>query len=273
MRFLTFVPTRRALLSVAFVMSCMPHSGPTDPLGPGNNVLFIGNSLTYENDLPGVVLSIANAGGVALQARTLALPNRALIDYVIDGSARSAIAQGGWKYIVMQQGPTTIAICRDTMVIAVRAINAMGLNVGAKSVVMMSWPSTARPNDFAAAALSARMAAQDVGGLFAPAGNAWQLALLNDPNVPLYGADGYHPAPAGTLLAAFVLYEKITGRDARALPTSLAALGLNAGLGAPLSEATVAMMQRAAHEANASSEVGPVTPWSPTTPPVPAITC
>ena len=51
-----------------------------------------------------------------------------------------------------------------------------------------------------------------LGGVF-PAGQAWVSALSHDPSLPIYGTDGYHPAPLGTYLAALVVYEGITGHE------------------------------------------------------------
>ena len=64
---------------------------------------------------------------------------------------------------------------------------------------------------------SATAAARAVGGALIPVGIAWKEALDVDPELPLYGSDGYHPAPAGTLLAALTVYERLFGRDVRSI--------------------------------------------------------
>jgi hypothetical protein len=66
-----------------------------------------------------------------------------------------------------------------------------------------------------------------------------------DPQLQLYGPDGYHPAELGTYLAALVVYERITGHDARVLP----AQAVMAGRTLDVPESTVRLLQRAAHEA------------------------
>ncbi len=256
----------------ATLVGCSVRATAPAPLPEGHNVLFVGNSLTYQNDLPGMVAALARAGGVALQSGSLALPNHALIDYLIDGSLQPIIAngaRGGWKYIVMQQGPTTVPICRDTLVLAVQEIDRLGKLGNAKSVVMMAWPAQARAADFPKVHESAQMAAVTVGAQFAPAGDAWQLARAGDPTLTLYGPDGYHPAPLGTFLTALVLYEQLTGKDARDLPASAAI----AGGGVSATSATVRLLQQAAHTANEQAFAIPVPSWTPSVPPNPGITC
>ena len=57
--------------------------------------------------------------------------------------------------------------------------------------------------------------------MFLPVGDAWLAAWKVNSQQGLYGVDCYHPSQAGTYLAALVIYEKLTGKDARALPTDL----------------------------------------------------
>lgn len=59
--------------------------------------------------------------------------------------------------------------------------------------------------------------------------------------------DGLHASALGTYLAALVIYERLTGHDARLLPGNPLLEGNP--LAAP--EATVRLLQRAAHKTNA----------------------
>lgn len=248
--------------------ACLKSTGPA-VTGSGSGVLFIGNSLTYTNDLPGTVAALARIGGRPIDYSSLAAPNRALIDFILDGSASRSIQGGAWTHIVMQQGPSTVPICRDTLVLAVRQMDEWGKRIGATSVVMMPWPTTARPQDWPRVLESAHMAANTTGAKMAPAGEAWRLALTSDPQLALYGPDGYHPAPLGTFVAALVLYEQVTGGDARQLPDS----ALRTGALSALTPAVLTQLKNAAHAANESAKTAVVPPWTPATPPNPAITC
>jgi len=50
------------------------HAESTAPVGPGNGTLFVGNSLTYAEDLPGPVAGLASAVGRPLQTAMIAHP-------------------------------------------------------------------------------------------------------------------------------------------------------------------------------------------------------
>ena len=71
-------------------------------------VLFVGNSLTYANDLPAMVATLARAAGKPMQVDSVALPDFGLEEHWQQGDARRAIARGGWTYVVLQQGPSAL---------------------------------------------------------------------------------------------------------------------------------------------------------------------
>jgi len=215
-----------------------------DPAG-GYRVLFIGNSLTYINDLPGTLARVASAADLPIYVQSVALPNFAVIDHASGMSnAVETIRGGEWDYVVMQQGPTTTAIGRDTLILAVRQLDPSIRAAGARSALMMVWPPAGNLEAFDAVRLSYQQAADAVHGLFLPAGEAWRVAWTQDSELPLYGLDGYHPSELGTYLAALVVYEGITGHDARTLP----ARAVVAAHPLDIPATKVRLLQRVAHE-------------------------
>jgi hypothetical protein len=65
-----------------------------------------------------------------------------------------------------------------------------------------------------------QFAAEDVGGLLLSAGAAWQAALKRTPALELYAAYGFHPAPLGSYLAAWVIFGKLYD-DSSEVPAKL----------------------------------------------------
>ncbi|MDF1504256.1 hypothetical protein [Roseisolibacter sp. H3M3-2] len=238
----------RPSLAALLVLACGAADAGVGPLPPGgHHVLFVGNSLTYVNDLPRTLADLAAAGGDTVRTAAVARPDFALVDHAAGLSdAVPAIRRGGWAYVVMQQGPSSRGVNRDTLVLGARALATAIREAGARPALYMVWPARANAGDFDAVRESYRAAACAVDGVFAPAGEAWRVAWRDDPSLALWGADGFHPSPLGTWLAALVLYERVTGRDARALPAEVRV----AGTRVPVPEATARLLQRAAHEAN-----------------------
>lgn len=239
--------TTRARLALALLVAgCLGNGSPLEPLPAGGyHVLFIGNSLTYTNDLPGTLADLAEAAGDTIRVRSVSLPNYAVIDHAYGGSdAIAAIKLGGWHLVVLQQGPTTTQLNRDTLVLATQILDPYVRNAGGRTANLMTWPTAGQPHLFDAVRTSCQIAAAAVGGVFMPGGEAWRAALAVDPSLPLYGSDGYHPAPLGTYLLALVIYEQVTGHDAQALPPTAVVAGQTLGI----PPETVRLLQRIAHE-------------------------
>ena len=57
-----------------------------------------------------------------------------------------------------------------------------------------------------------------MSGVYLPVGAARLAAWAKDAAMPLYYGDGLHRSELGTYLAALVMCERFTGKDARLLP-------------------------------------------------------
>jgi hypothetical protein len=234
-------------LGCATLLACLSDP-PTVPItqlpSGGKHVLFVGNSLTYTNDLPRTVADMAASLGDTVRVFDASLPNFAVIDHALGMSNALAIVQSQpWDFVVLQQGPTTTQVNRDTLIIATKIIDPWVRQAGGRTANMMTWPQLGEAFLFDAVRRSAFLAAQAVNGVFMPAGEAWEAVMKADPAVPLYGGDGYHPGPLGTYVAALVVFESVTGRDARDLPDRAVVSGVT--LSNP--EETVRLLQEVAH--------------------------
>jgi hypothetical protein len=248
------------VLSILFATHC--NSDPTgDDLAPGGYyVLFVGNSLTYTHDLPATVAAIAESAGDTIRYRTVAGPSLALIDH-LNGSTnvKAEIASEPWEMVILQQGPTPAGICRDSLVLWTTMFDPLIRAAGATTALLMPWTYRSEMAGLDEVRISFEEAASAVGGVFIPAGEAWRIAIAADPTLGLWSGDNFHPGGTGTFLTALVIYERITGHDARALP----AKGFAAGAPFPLEVATIRLLQQAAHEANLAWPVRPRVSRSP----------
>lgn len=241
-------PAAVALLGL--LLACL-DSGVTGPqlIGTGRKVLFVGNSYTYFADIPGIVQAMADsAGGDKLAVETVAGPDMALVDHLANGAARREIEKGGWEWVVLQQGPSSVEVNRDTLRIATKAFADIIAPLNAKPALFSAWPTISRPQDFPRAIESYTLAASDVNGLLLPVAAAWLGAWSRDPAIPLY-SDGLHPSIQGAYLTAAVIYGRLLGKSAKGLPPGLR---LYSGASVLLPPATAALLQAAADSANAA---------------------
>jgi hypothetical protein len=226
--------------------ACLSTS-PTVPSGPGSGILFIGNSLTYWNDLPLIVQGVFDAaGGTTYEVGMIAAPDVSLEDHWNDGSARRHIERGGWQMVVLQQGPSSLPESRVLLREYVGRFAERVTSIGARTALYSVWPSRGRPGDFPRAIESYSIAANDVAGLFFPVATAWLAAWRRDSTLALYDLDGLHPSVLGSYLAALVMYGVIADRSPVGLP---AQFRLRDGRSLDLLPSIALLLQAAADEA------------------------
>ena len=196
-------PLPSGLLSLA-AAALLTFAQPAPP----SRILFIGNSLTYTNNLPARVCALARGAGRNAVCESVAKPDYSLEDHWNERDARRAIARG-WDVVVLQQGPSALRESRVLLVEYAKRFDGEIRKSGARTALYMVWPSQSRRGDFEGVSQSYTAAAKSVGGLLLPVGDAWRNAWSIDPSLALYGNDGLHPSSMGTALAAIVIYRQI----------------------------------------------------------------
>lgn len=211
-------------------------------------VLFIGNSLTYSNQLPEMAAALARSSKRRkLSFKTVAYPNYALEDHWNEKEVHKLLDNNRWDYVVMQQGPSASDDGRRSLIEYVKKFSAKIKNAGARPVLFGVWaPRSYESRMFDRTIGSYELAAKEVDGVYAPAGRAWLLALQRDPHLKLYGPDGFHPTEAGTYLAALVVFRSLYSSAAVGVQSDLR---LAPGSKFGLTDAQVKVLQLAAAEA------------------------
>ena len=244
------------VLPVAAFLACSLGTAPEAPEG-SLKVLFIGNSLTYENDLPRTVADLALSAGLQpCYCYQIAYPNFALEDHYDYRQAVNALEEESWDFVVMQQGPSALASSRVDLIQWAGVFDELIDENGAQSVMYGVWPELERVTEFDRVTESYRLAAEAIGGLLAPAGEAWQFAWAADSTLPLYAADDFHPSTMGTYLAALTIFERIYNRSAVGVQQAAVVDGRVQNW----PPALVRLLQEAATAANAAEDARVITP-------------
>jgi hypothetical protein len=181
-------------------------------------ILFIGNSLTRANNLPSMVEALARAQGHTIETFALVVNNFSLEDHWNQGQAQGAISKGGWTFVVLQQGPSSLPESRVLLRDYAKRFASEAKNAGAGTALYMVWPAKAREGDFDAVSESYALAAKDADGVLLPAGDAWRDAWRHDPSLELYAEDGFHPSRFGSYLAALTIWRGLSGQTVIGLP-------------------------------------------------------
>jgi hypothetical protein len=184
-------------------------------------VLFIGNSLTFYNELPEMFAALARSAGHAVEADMVAIGGATLASHTASPSTLDTIGGGDWDYVVLQEQGGIPAIEEERvaeMYPAVRLLESKISEIGAETVLFMTWgrrdglPEEGFQNF---QAMQSQVAAgyteiaRELGVMVAPVGMAWQSAISHDQELELWQADSGHPTEAGSYLAASVFYAAV----------------------------------------------------------------
>jgi len=193
---------------------------------PNKNILFIGNSYTYGNDLPGMVKNLASAAGKSAST-TMVAPGGQTLSGHVSGGTLNTIRGGDWDAVVIQdqsQRPSfgasyvyaNIVPDADAIVDAIRETNPCTM-----PVYYLTWGkrdgdsqncghhevfcSFEGIQDQLTQAYTT-MAYVTQPASVAPAGEAWR--NYGNRN-SLFAGDGSHASSSGTYLTACTMLETI----------------------------------------------------------------
>lgn len=212
------------LLAFGF-SGCLPVLAPEPdvPKLTGTfRVLFVGNSHSYVQDLSGLVQALARqAGNTELKTARVAFPDYALEDHASEGTAMKALHGSDWEYVVMQQGPSALPESQTHLRFWTSWWHTHITAAKATPVLYQVWPSAARRFDAAGTLTSYSNAAAAVGGILAPAGDAFTAALTANASIGVYAGDGFHASSRGAYVAALVIVGRLLEIDVETLPDQI----------------------------------------------------
>ncbi|MEM9379697.1 MAG: DUF4886 domain-containing protein [Planctomycetota bacterium] len=224
------------LLTLLLAAACAPGA-----LAQSLDVLFLGNSYTARNDLPALFEGLCAAGGHAVSTdrntpggNSLGAPQSTGQNHASNPGSLGLIASRSWDIVVLQEQSTIPTIpfgLANWMTPGAQALRSAALvsnpdvrvvlyeTWGRRDGGQFTWAGQTSPffPDFGAMqdALTAGYVTcgDAVGAEIAPVGRAWRRTRQTFPSIELFNADGSHPSPAGSYLAACVLYARILGES------------------------------------------------------------
>lgn len=209
---------RVVLATLLLALSSFAHAQATAPRTL--RVIFVGNSLTYVNDLPATLRALAASQPtpVTIETQTFVAPGGSLADRWHDGKAAAALGVGHWDALVLQERGGVLACivdreqrssaeCRASER-AHREFAARAKAVGAKVYMLATWG----PDDAWQSKLdrAAKQIAVHIDAHVVPAGKALRTLAHRNGNAATF-PDGTHPSLMATLVMATQLHEAIVG--------------------------------------------------------------
>jgi hypothetical protein len=195
----------------------------------GLRVLFVGNSLTYFNDMPSLVGKLAAADRHSRPIFTVEYAGGGwtLRKAFLDGKLTRLMREIDWDIVVLQEqsqiSESSWAVRGREMAPYARALAARVRAIGGRTVLFMTWGyrdgdrRNVDGDSFSHMQGRVSQAYRELGdelrATVAPVGYAWVEAIRRNPSVALWRHDGLHPSKLGSYLAACVFYATFSGRD------------------------------------------------------------
>ncbi|WMX16480.1 T9SS type A sorting domain-containing protein [Aureispira sp. CCB-E] len=203
-------------------------------------VLFIGNSITYFNNMPQTFEAIANSHGDTTAVTVYAPGGTGFVNHVSNPNVFAQFRQGNWDYVVLQPGsnespgysyPISETLSRGRIL----QDSIYKYNPCAKvlfyEISYGVWGNSASNlatynNTMTAIRNNLTYLSDSTETFFAPVGEAFRTAWNQDQNSLLWGSYGdIHPNAKGSYIAACVFYATIFQKPSRGstVVTSLSA--------------------------------------------------
>jgi len=202
------------------------------------NILFIGNSHTYFENMPFLFTEICGQAGFAVRAVMCAAPDVDLAWHLAMPGTMPNVRFGKNDYVVIQQRAHPFDGA-DALIEQGTALIGEIMKAEATAVLVNTWSEKNNPGGQDTINEAHERLAGLTGCLLARCGPAWHnLRGVLD----LYAGDGEHMSPPGAYLNSCVLAKTIFGVDPAALPGSIETDTLSR----KLTEGEIRLLQRAA---------------------------
>ena len=185
------------------------------------NVLFLGNSYTFYNNLPQLIKDIANANGDTLLFDSNCPGGYTFANHFNDATSISKIKAQAWNYVVLQaqsQEPSFSPgqVAAQTLPYAIKLDSLVKrANVCAQSVFFETWGRKNGDASNCAAyppictytgmqdrlRASYKLFADTTKSIMSPVGEAWRKSIANKPNLQLYNGNTYTAGLTATNVA------------------------------------------------------------------------
>jgi hypothetical protein len=181
-------------------------------------ILFIGNSHTFVNDLPGLLCRLARPKH-PVTVKSVVAPGFTLREHWGEGMAQRIIEAEHWDFVVLQEQSGVPISHPGDFADTIQRFQTIISRDRAQTVIYELWPRKDTQQDPDALDAAYKAAARQLRVVLVPAGPVWNRVLALQPALRLYQDDGYHARVEGTYLAACVFYAVLLGETPEGAPS------------------------------------------------------
>lgn len=187
-------------------------------------VLFVGNSFTARNNVPGLIAQLAEARGKQLQYRLISAGGASLRMHWNKGDALDAMEEGRYDYVILQEQSTLPVKNAARMHENIRLFDEAIKASGARTALYLTWARENVPETQKAITDAYNVIGMELGAVVVPAGVAFETFMRRHSSPVLHDKDKSHPTLAGSYLAACVFLAVLFGENPVGIASDLKGL-------------------------------------------------
>jgi hypothetical protein len=192
-------------------------SGPP-PASADISLLFMGNSHTSFNELPGMVAQMLRAARPARSVAFVVAPGSMFLEERIAHVPTDDLLRSqNWSFVILQAQKYSTSGQFQYSTAEAEEFIRRARQQRAVPIMFPEWPRSGVDETSRIYDLHVSIAQREVACV-APVGQAWDLSLERHPALALHAPDGNHSNPAGAFLAALILFATMTGVSPLDLP-------------------------------------------------------
>ncbi len=215
---------------IFILIFCINHSFADDPA----NILFVGNSFTYYNDMPDMIQALAVANDKVINIEAATKGGYSIAQHAKDPKTLNALASKKWDIIVFQGHSLEPLTDKANMIKSGKEL--AGKCKEAKLMLYLTWAyqtkkrflEKVKKTNIGKLKREEQMnmfsnmqklltegynaLAEEIHAEVVPVGLAWQASRKQHPDLNLFNKkDQFHPSKQGSYLSAIVFYKAIFG--------------------------------------------------------------
>jgi len=175
----------------------------------GQKILYVGNSLTYTYDIPGIVKEIGEDLNLSIDSKPICYPNYSLEDHWKAGNFQIIMMIDSFDYVIVQQGPSSQPAGKEVLVDYGMKIDSICKLEKARLSYYMVWPSRKYYQTFDGVIANYTEAARLTKSLLIPVGEIRKKLESESFEENLYGPDNFHPSETGSFLSALTIIKSL----------------------------------------------------------------
>lgn len=186
------------------------------------NILFVGNSYTYFENMPQIVSLISDSTKTKLVTKKSVVGGAKLSEHWLGKrglKTKEMIKNGNFDIVILQEYSMGSIDEPDSLLKYSKLLCDLIKENGAKPYLYLTWAREKVPQYQDEINLIYSEVASQNDAVIVPVGEAWKLAMELRPNLKLFDDDGNHPNKFGAFLTACTFIGTILGKVPENLST------------------------------------------------------